>query len=171
MRKLLLAVTAAFALLTGGLALAPAASAAPAVPSVTFPELRLFEAYGQFAIGAPTVASGRAVMETASGRDLYVPSQYVNGNGDTVVKIQFAIDRTLCVVNPGSFSTVGSCSGTGSLWTLHAAGCSNCWRFENNYQSSQLGFSVYLTGQNNGSQFYISGYSAPGYKVFQVQNP
>lgn len=145
-----------------------AAVSIPAQPASAISSVRLFEAFGSYALGAPNLSGGASVTETISGRDVMVSPQ-----SGTSVKIVFTANTHLCAnAQDGTENIlVGSCSGNGSLWTIVGASCSECFKFKNNRESSLLGQDVWMYGANNGSPLYWAITSAPGYKVWQETNP
>lgn len=140
----------------------------PSQPANAVSSIRLFEAFGTFALGAPSLSPGAAVTETVSGRDVkVVPQSGAN------VKIEFASNISLCVAaaDGSEAVVVRSCSGDGTLWTIVSASCSECFKFRNNRETQLLGQDIWMYGANNGTNLYWAITSAPGDKVWQETGP
>ena len=141
----------------------------PTAPASAASSIRLFEAYGQYALGAPNLTAGAAVTETVSGRDV-IASPQPSG----AVKWLFAADHSLCVaaVDGNEAVVVRDCTGLGTLWTVVAASCGSCFKFKNNRESGLLNHAVYLTGANDGTDLYWAiGGANGGFQVWQEQGP
>jgi hypothetical protein len=135
-------------------------------PASAVGTIRLFEAFGTYALGAPNLSSGQPVVETVSGRDVSVVPQ---SGTNTNVKIVFNSNTHLCVaaVDGNEAIIVNSCSGLGTLWQPQSASCTECFKFRNNRETSLLGTDIFMYGANNGTPLYWAVTSAPGDKVWQ----
>jgi hypothetical protein len=106
----------------------------------------LVETFGNYFVGAPSLALYAPVVETSSGRSINIHS-----NGDGGYEIVFNYDTSKCVAgaNNGADVVIHPCNGgSGIIWFLSTDGNGNLF-----FQNKK--FSTYLAGANNGGQFQL----------------
>lgn len=134
-----------------------------ATPSVAIATHHIFETFGAYGVGAPTLGTDDPVVETVDGRSVEFLG---DGQGDGGIEIAFTENTSLCVAaaNAGVKVVQHACNGgAGTVW------------FESNGNSGKLfqsrefpGF--YLSGADSGSQFTIQLKGASGwFQQFTVE--
>jgi hypothetical protein len=121
----------------------------------TFPVEVIQEDFGNghWRVGAPTLAAGDAVIETADGRRVQL---LPDGNNDGGVFIEFTAKTNLCVgiAANGVNVVIRDCEGgSGTVWFEEAG--PSAVLFEN------MNTDKYLSGPDNDGQFQIRTRPAP----------
>lgn len=120
----------------------------------------LCETYGSYCVGSDNLDLFTAVVEkpksTGGGRNLIATPLGGSFHGFPTYLLQFSSDATKCVASAndpwGGGVVIHPCNGgTGVVWARDTS--TGHLRWVNRYASGDNGNSVYLEGQDNGTQY------------------
>ena len=162
-RKRVLAVM----VLIAGLVM-PAAALAGPLPAQAAAD-HLCEAYGHhYCVGSDSLDLYTHLYERMPGREINAVLDVSN----STYKFQFVADKTKtkCVAstNDGLLLDIRPCNSTGVVWRFKA-GHPGFGLWINAYASRHFNKTEYLTGNNNGSAYYLSTRSAVSGSIQQFE--
>lgn len=128
-----------------------------APPAANAATVHVCETFGNFCVGAPTLALNAPVVETGAGRDI---NRLTAGLPAGEVELQIAAAPSLCVAaaNGDVNAVLHACQGgLGTVWIEHRLSSPGQFQFQDRE------FDTYLFGLNNGSQYQVGRLGVPGH--------
>jgi hypothetical protein len=131
----------------------PAALFIAPLPASATSASYMCETYGAYCVGAPQIAAGATVDETATGRLLQLKPLTGTFENHQIFEFAFNADPGKCVAFDSSADLVEvhDCGGNGTVWALVTSNGSDMWinREDTNIENQDM----YLTGYNCGCIF------------------
>jgi hypothetical protein len=143
--RLLLVVAAALAIPTAMFATSKPASANGTI---------ICEASGNFCIGASNLSAGTPVTEVSGSSARLIIQELVSGTDEFT--LVFNGNQSNCVTGESDDKVfVESCSSSGTVWIKEITSSST-------YELKSRELGLYLSGHNNGTQFFLTTDGASG---------
>ncbi len=151
-------------LLLAGLAIPAAVLAGPLPAGAAAPSGHLCETFGSYCVGTDSLDMYTKVLERNPGRIINEISLGGSFEGHPTYLLQFAGNTAGCVASQNDLFGVDMrpCNGgTGTVWALVTSTAGHqMWL--NRLATQSLGFDVYLSGHNNGTQYFLASTGTSG---------